>query len=56
MRIRGANFTITSMGEAMEDGRPGEFIRIRNISSRRIITAKVTRDGAVEPVYQEARR
>lgn len=42
---------ITAIGKAMQDGRVGEYIKVRNAASQRIITAKVREDGSVEPVF-----
>jgi len=49
MRIAGDGFVISAIGQALEDGRPGEFIKVRNIDSKRIIVAKVAPDGTVVP-------
>jgi len=43
-------FMITAIGKAMQDGRSGEYIKIKNISSQKTIIAKVNQDGTVEPV------
>ena len=51
MRIEGAGFTITATGQALESGRPGEFIKVRNADTRQVVTARVALDGVVEPVY-----
>ena len=42
---------ITAIGKTMQDGRIGEYIRVRNATSQRIIMAKVREDGSVEPVF-----
>jgi len=52
MRIAGPTFVITSQGSAMQDGRTGDYIKVRNIDSKKIVTAKVMFDGTVEPVYR----
>ncbi len=52
MRVSGPGFIISGIAQALEDGRPGEFIRVRNIDTKRIIVAKVTFDGTVEPVVK----
>jgi flagella basal body P-ring formation protein FlgA len=51
MRLRGPGFLLTGLGQALEDGRPGGFIKVRNVDSSRVITAKVAADGSVEPVF-----
>lgn len=53
MRITAAAFSITGTGVALQDGRAGESIRVRNIDSQRIITARVNGDGTVEPCFEE---
>jgi flagella basal body P-ring formation protein FlgA len=50
MRIVGDGFQITALGQALEDGRQGDLIRVRNVDSKRIIVAKVVFDGTVTPV------
>jgi flagella basal body P-ring formation protein FlgA len=42
---------ITAIGKTMQDGRVGEYIKVRNVDSQRIIMAKVNEDGSVEPVF-----
>jgi flagella basal body P-ring formation protein FlgA len=41
---------ITATGKAMQDGRTGECIKVKNVDSQRIIMARVLEDGTVEPV------
>ncbi|MCL2700318.1 MAG: flagellar basal body P-ring formation chaperone FlgA [Phycisphaerae bacterium] len=52
MRITGPAFTVTAMGQALEDGQVGQCIRVRNIDSKRVLMATVRADGSVEPVMQ----
>jgi flagellar basal body P-ring formation protein FlgA len=52
MRIKGDGFLLTAMGLALEDGRPGAMIKVRNVDSGRVVMAKVAADGAVEPVFE----
>jgi flagella basal body P-ring formation protein FlgA len=42
---------VTTIGKALQDGGAGEFIKVQNLNSQRIITAKVNEDGSVEPVF-----
>jgi flagella basal body P-ring formation protein FlgA len=56
MRIAGPGFSITATGLALQDGKVGESIRVRNVDSKRVITAHVNADGTVEPSFEEARR
>jgi flagella basal body P-ring formation protein FlgA len=50
MRVRGAGFVITAKGRALQDGRPGDLIRVRNVDSRRVVVARVEFDGTLEPI------
>ena len=51
IRIDNPCFLITATGKAISDGRAGEYVKVRNIDSNRIILCKVNSDGTVEPVY-----
>ena len=51
IRIDGPGFLITAFGKAMQDGRAGEYIKVRNVDSQRIILVRVKEDGSVEPVF-----
>ncbi len=42
---------LTVTGKTMQPGRVGEYIKVRNVDSQRIILAKVNEDGTVEPVF-----
>jgi len=53
MRLAGECFTVTAVGKALEDGRPGDRIRVQNVDSGRIVLAQVMHDGAVEPLMAE---
>ncbi len=53
MTISGRLFQVTALGKALEDGRPGDLIKVRNADSGRVVLAKVARDGTVEPVIAE---
>jgi flagella basal body P-ring formation protein FlgA len=56
MRIIGSGFVVTALGEAMEDGRGGDVIKVRNADTRRVVVARVNFDGSVEPVMGESGR
>lgn len=45
------NLLVTAVGKALQEARAGEYIKVRNAHSNRIITAKVNNDGTVEPVF-----
>jgi len=50
IRIESPGFLITAVGKTMQDGKAGEYIKVRNMDSQRIIMAKISEDGSVEPV------
>jgi flagella basal body P-ring formation protein FlgA len=50
IRIENPGFLITAAGTALQDGKAGEHIRVRNVDSRRVIIAKINADASVEPV------
>ena len=52
MRVQGFGFVVTAIGQALQDGHCGQYIRVRNVDTRRIVTAKVTFDGTVEPLMR----
>jgi flagella basal body P-ring formation protein FlgA len=49
IRVERPGLLITAVGKAMEDGKAGEYIRVRNVDSQRIILAKINADASVEP-------
>ncbi|MBI5724435.1 MAG: flagellar basal body P-ring formation protein FlgA [Planctomycetes bacterium] len=56
MKIARDNFEIKAIGVAMQDGKAGELIKVKNADSNRIVTAKVIDDGTVEPYFEEDRK
>jgi flagella basal body P-ring formation protein FlgA len=52
MRIEGEGFAVRAAGQALQDGRPGEFIKVRNIDTKRIVVAKVNAGGYVVPALK----
>jgi flagella basal body P-ring formation protein FlgA len=50
IRIERPGLVVTGIGKAMEEGKLGQCIKVRNIDSQRVILAKVNEDGSVEPV------
>jgi len=50
IRIEKPGFLITATGKTIQDGRAGEYIKVRNMDSQRIILARISEDGSVEPV------
>ncbi|MEI7834925.1 MAG: flagellar basal body P-ring formation chaperone FlgA [Planctomycetota bacterium] len=56
MRINGDGFSISAMAEAMQDGRTGEYIKVLNTDSKRIVIGKVMPDGSIQPKCDEVNR
>jgi flagellar basal body P-ring formation protein FlgA len=50
IRIQQPGLTVTAVGVALQEARAGEFVRVRNADSSRIVICKVNGDGTVEPV------
>ena len=53
MRIKGLGFTLSTIGQVLKDGAAGDFIKIRNVDTKRIVSAKVRFDGTVTPIVEE---
>ena len=49
IRIQQPGLSVTAVGVALQEARAGEFVRVRNADSSRIIICKVNADGTVEP-------
>jgi flagella basal body P-ring formation protein FlgA len=50
IRLEKPGLLVTAVGKALENGRAGEQIKVRNVDSQRIILVRVNEDGTVEPV------
>jgi len=50
IRINAGGLMITAVGRMMDEGAVGDVVRVRNVDSRRVITAKVNEDGTVAPI------
>jgi len=50
IKIDRLGLVVTAIGRTMQEGRTGEYIKVQNLSSQRIIIGKVQEDGSVEPV------
>jgi flagella basal body P-ring formation protein FlgA len=50
IRIERPGLFVTAVGKAIQQGRAGEYIKVQNKDSRRIILARVNEDGTVKPV------
>ena len=51
IKIQKFGLLVTAMGKALEDGKVGQYVKVQNIDSSRIIVAKVNGDGTVEPIF-----
>lgn len=49
IRARSGAVEVNAAGEALEPGRRGDFIRVRNSSTGKVIRARVLNSGMVEP-------
>jgi flagella basal body P-ring formation protein FlgA len=53
MKIQTAQFTISSVGLALQDGRAGEVIKVQNADTRKVVNARIAPDGTVSPLFEE---
>ncbi len=51
IKIESPSLVITAAGQALEKGSAGQFIKVRNVDSKRTIIAKINDDGTVEPLF-----
>ena len=51
IRIDRLGLLVTAIGRAMQNGWLGDYIKVQNMDSKRIILAKVGENGVVEPVF-----
>ncbi|MGC9453822.1 MAG: flagellar basal body P-ring formation chaperone FlgA [Phycisphaerae bacterium] len=56
MKIDGEGFTLRWLARTLEEGAPGDIIRVRNVDSNRVVSARVAYDGTVQPVYEGIER
>jgi flagella basal body P-ring formation protein FlgA len=48
---RGTGLVISATGEALQDGRTGQMIRVRNVDSKAVVTGRVINSNEVQVVY-----
>ncbi|MBS3820567.1 MAG: flagella basal body P-ring formation protein FlgA, partial [Phycisphaerae bacterium] len=48
--VQGDGWSVTALGKALQNGRAGETIRVRNLDSRRIIVGEIDKHGNVIPM------
>ena len=51
LTVRVGGLRITALGEALQDGRVGQNIRVRNVDSNKMVTGRVLDRGLVEVDY-----
>ena len=56
MSVEGLGFRISGLGQAMENGRPGDVIRVLNVDSQQAVACRVAADGTVHPLYDEVKK
>lgn len=52
LRVQGLGLLVTAKGVALQTGRPGDFIKVRNVDTHRVVIGRVAFDGAVEPLFR----
>jgi flagella basal body P-ring formation protein FlgA len=50
IRIQRPELIVTAMGIALQEARAGEYVKVRNADSSRVVLCKVNTDGTVEPM------
>jgi flagella basal body P-ring formation protein FlgA len=50
IRVQRPGFLVTAVGLALQEARAGQYVKVRNTDSHRVIVCKVNTDGTVEPV------
>ena len=48
---RAGNLVVTVSGEALQDGRTGQMIRVRNVDSKAVVTGRVVNRNEVQVLY-----
>jgi flagella basal body P-ring formation protein FlgA len=50
IRIQRPELVVTALGIALQEARAGEYVKVRNADSSRVVLCKVNTDGTVEPL------
>jgi len=50
IRLESPGFLVTAVGKAMQEAKVGEYVKVRNLDSQRVILCRVSEDGTVEPI------
>lgn len=56
IRVDLDGFSLLAKGIALQAGRVGQTIRVQNIDSKRVLTARVRADGTVVPLLEESKK
>jgi flagellar basal body P-ring formation protein FlgA len=51
IRLQRPGLMLTANGVALQEARAGEYVKVRNADSNRVIICKVCADGTVEPMF-----
>jgi flagella basal body P-ring formation protein FlgA len=55
MKIEGAGFVISALGQVADDGKCGDNVKVRNIDTNRVVIATVNSNGTVTPFSNEVK-
>lgn len=50
IQLEAGGLVVTAVGRMVDEGAAGDYVRVRNVDSQRVIIAKVNEDGTVGPV------
>jgi flagella basal body P-ring formation protein FlgA len=50
IRIERPGFLVTAVGTALQQAHAGEYVKVKNMDSNRVIVCRVSADGTVEPM------
>jgi flagella basal body P-ring formation protein FlgA len=51
IRVQQPGLLVTAVGVALQEAHAGEYVKVRNVDSSRVIVCKVSPDGTVEPAF-----
>lgn len=56
MVVEGAGFSIAGIGQAMENGKAGDLIKVLNVDSQQVVVCRVSPEGIAKPVFNEGKQ
>ena len=56
MQIVGDGFKLSATGQALQPASEGDVIRLRNIDTKRTVTAVITADGTAKPLFEQIKK